>query len=427
MNRLLVAVSLSLILASTLSGQPTEEWRNWKFWGPLQLQSTHQSRLVRVKLPLSVFGKAQENLADLRIIDADGDEVAALRHARPGDRRHRWRTTRLSESGFVPGRYTQFVVDTGGSGELHNSVWVRTDEKDFFARVEVAGSRDLEEWQVLRDGAPIFRFEKDHLRGSQTISYPGTRSRWLRLRILLTEKLFPVRECRVSFEEVEEAERLSLAEARRNPESTRGESWWEADLGVPGVPIAALSFETSQNEFHRPVIVSTSQDNQQWREVGQGEIYRYPQESLAIERSGSELQEKHERIVPFSSLQVEFKESRGRYWRVAVLNRNDPPLEGLRVQALGTPRYVLFRQEPGRLYRLLYGNSRVEAPRYDLERLVSRDERQAAPLGEVGKEESNPNYVSPEPWTEQHPLLLWLALGVAAGILAWLALREMRA
>ncbi|MCH7767141.1 MAG: DUF3999 family protein, partial [Acidobacteria bacterium] len=107
-------------------------------------------------------------------------------------------------------------------------------------------------------------------------------------------------------------------------------------------------------------------------------------------------------------------------------NRNDVPIEGLRVQLAGTPRHVVFRQQSGGSYRLLYGNSRVKAPEYELARLTAREELEVAFSGSLGEAEINSAYVSPEPWSEQHPVVLWVALGIAVAVLGWLALRSLR-
>ena len=54
---------------------------------------------------------------------------------------------------------------------------IQTEEKDFMVWVEIAASDDRVTWRIVRERAPIYRFEKDGLEGTQTISYPRTRSR----------------------------------------------------------------------------------------------------------------------------------------------------------------------------------------------------------------------------------------------------------
>ena len=123
---------------------------------------------------------------------------------------------------------------------------------------------------------------------------------------------------------------------------------------------------------------------------------------------------------------MEFTEARGRYWRVVVHNRNDPPLEGLALELYGTPRHVIFQQEPQRRYRLLYGNERAERPQYELARLADPSQFEKAVVGAVGAEEVNTAWVDPRPWSERHPVVLWVALGIVVAVLALLAIRSLR-
>ena len=56
-------------------------------------------------------------------------------------------------------------------------------------------------------------------------------------------------------------------------------------------------------------------------------------------------------------------------------------------------RHVVFRQQPGTTYQLLYGNSRSPAPEYDLARLIPREDLEKATFGELGPEAVNTNYL----------------------------------
>lgn len=413
MKRALLAIFFLCALAALgVKAQLPAAWQNWHYSRPIALEPASEPRLVRVALPMAVYGQAQASLADVRVIDDAGNEVPHVLYARPGRKSREWRSARLSEVGFVPGRYTTLVVDTSEDDALHNSVEIQTEKKDFMVWVEIAASDDRKSWRIVRERAPIYRFEKDGLEGAQTISYPETRSRWLRVRILEGDKQFPVRACRTALELVEEAERTPLpVNPELQPDAPAQESRWEVDLGVARVPVSAVHFEATQPQFHRAVRVSMSEDGKTWRNVGRGAIYRYR------EPRGDQ---------PRSSLQVEFREARGRYWRVTIFNRNDIPIEGLRVQLAGTPRHVVFRQQSGGSYRLLYGNSRIKAPEYELARLTAREELEATLSGSLGEAEINSAYVSPEPWTERHPVVLWVALGIAVAVLGVLALRALR-
>jgi len=413
---LLLVLFLAALGLPAADGLPPA-WEGWHYWRTVELAGTDMPRLARVTLPVELYGRAQGDLGDLRLMDDTWTEIPYVLHVRRGSRRQDWLEARLGEVSFVPGppaAYTQLEVDLGEQAPAHNQLVVDTDNKEFFARVELAVSDDGKSWRLLRQQAPIYRFQKDGLPGNQSLSYSESRARYLRLRIEAREEKFPVGGVRVAREVAEEAE-LARIESRfgHRADAPQGRSWWRADLGSTRVPASQVRFAVGQPQFHRAVEVYVSDDGQGWRRVGQGDIYR-PGARRGDAAAATE------------SLRIEFEEARGRYWRVAVVDRNDPPLAELQLELWGTPRHLVFRQEPRRGYRLLYGNERAQTPQYELARLVSREEREAAVAGTTGAEEVNTAWADPRPWSERHPVVLWVVLGIMVAGLGLLALRSLR-
>ena len=82
---------------------------------------------------------------------------------------------------------------------------------------------------------------------------------------------------------------------------------------------------------------------------------------------------------------------------------------------------------PGRAYRLLYGNLAAHSPQYDLSRFLDAGAPKPVYLvAALGPEELTRNYVDPRPFTERHPVTLWIALGIAIVLLGFSALRALR-
>jgi hypothetical protein len=183
------------------------------------------------------------------------------------------------------------------------------------------------------------------------------------------------------------------------------------------VPIAAVRVETASEAFHRPVRVSVSEDGESWNPVGEGVIYRY----LAEESSPGD-----EPGTSRESLQVDVRNTASPFWRVTVLDRSDPPIADLEVVLMQSQRYLVFRPAAGSTYRLAYGNPNAEAPEYELAELTSRDSLLGARLAELGGEQANESWTSSEPFSERHPVLLWLMLGVAILVLGAMALKALR-
>jgi hypothetical protein len=121
-----------------------------------------------------------------------------------------------------------------------------------------------------------------------------------------------------------------------------------------------------------------------------------------------------------------FAETLGPRWRVTVFNQNDAPLADLHLELYAVPRRVVFRYEPGRQYRLLYGNPRAPAPQYDFGQLTDVKSRESAAEATIGAEVVNQAYADPSPWTERHQSVLWIALGIAVVAVGAIAVRALR-
>jgi hypothetical protein len=386
-------------------------WQHWQYSRALQLSAT-PSDWTRFTLPPEIYGPAQGSLADLRLVDRSGKEVPYLLHAQQEQCQRAWRNAPLSDTGFTPGQHSQAVIDTGTDAAAHNALEINTGQKDFFTWTEIAASDDRVTWRIVREKAPLYRFDSDRPNNGEILNYPLTHSRWLRLRFLQGEKALAITSARVTREIRTEAEHIPLAAGfQLAAKQADQESVWQTDLDRIQPPVSALRFETSQQAFHRAVRISTSEDGKSWRIIAHGHIYRH----VAAED-----------VKQRSVMEISFPETRARLWRVAILNRNDPALPGLQVRLLAIPRHVAFRPVQGEDYRLLYGNPRATPAQYELAQLSKGTQWQTAPVSTLGMEVANAAYVSPEPWSERHPWLLWAALVATVGLLAWIAINALR-
>ena len=412
--RLLLGV-LALSSGVASGDELPEKWRNWTQFRSIEI-GAGESGLVRLPVPESLLAAAESDLRDVRVIDDRGESVGYVLYARGRGPSTEWRSTQLLDAGSVPGRYAQVVADTGSEGVLHSSaeVTLGEGEGEVFVWVEVAASDDRETWRVVRERAPLYRFRQDVRRPRVYISYPATRDRWLRLRLLEGGDTIPVNEIRVA-ERVEEEPDLVPIETSLtlHEDSPDDESWWEPDGRLGTIPLSAVVFETDREVFHRGVCVFVSDDGERWTTKGSGAIYRY-------EEPRPDGPRQRER------LRVSIRETAARHWRVAILDRDDAPIDDLGVSFLRNVRYLVLRAQPERSYRLIYGNPKAEAPEYEIVRIIGREQQATAPVAGLGEEVTNAGWVSGAPFTERHPVLLWIALGLAVAVVAGLAFKTLR-
>lgn len=387
-----------------------DAWQHWQYSRAVQAPAA-APEWVRFTLPPDIYGPAQGSLADLRLIDQNSKETPYLLYAQQEQCQRSWRSAPVSDTGFTAGQFSQAVIDAGTDGSPHNALEIITDQTDFFAWTEISASDDRMSWRVVREKAPLYRFERGRNHG-EILNYPLTRSRWLRLRFLQGEKPLLATSARITREIRTEAEHIPLAvKFQLTPQQPERENAWQADLGSMQPPVSAFRFDSSQNEFHRGIKISASDDGKNWRELAHRHIYR---------------QTASDDAKPRSMLEISFPEIHARFWRINVLNRNDSPLPGLQITMLTVPRHVAFRQETGQNYRLVYGNSRAAPAQYELAQVSRESQWQSAPVAVLGPEVANTAYVSAAPWSERHPWLLWSALLAAVGLLAWIAVNALR-
>lgn len=410
-RKLVFLVFLFLLLTVASAAELPSAWRSWRYSRPIQ--AVHADALDYITLDREVFSRSENQLADLRIIDDSGQQLPYEMRAQITAPREPVRIpAKVRENSFVPGQFTQVIVDLGERSRFHNRLRVETPEPDFIHWVEVAASDDAHVWRIVNPRAPISRFRRDNLEGNQTVRYSENNARYLRVRIELAGDSFRVSDIAVFSSPVTKpegpAEGASLTSSLAPDSGVEGsETQWTVDLGSGNVPVAQFKFETSQPDFYRAVRILTSSDEKDWQFAGGGEIHRY--------LAGGKTEE---------SLAVLCHEPSGqRYWRVEVLNASDAPLSAVRLSAVMPLRFVLFHPTANRSYRLIYGNARANAPQYDLARTLEIPPLEAMFRANLGPEEPTSNYADPRPFTERHPNLLWIALGMAVLLLGYAALR----
>lgn len=411
------AVFLFGALVAFAASPLPKRWDHWRYFRPIELTTTNETRLVSVAVPPEVYSHAQTDLADVRVIDNAGAEVPYARYMRLGSNNSVSIPTDILENSFAPGHYTQVVLRTRKQVPFHNAVRIQTSETDFIEWVEVDVSDDAHTWRIVQPRAPIFRFQKEGRSGTQTVSYAENNAPYLRIRIFDGKSQFPVTGATILYRTSEPPERVPVdIDLKPDPNPPAHATSWIADVSRNPVPVAEVRVDVPEPvEFIRTVKFATSSDGRDWSTWTNGEIYRYHQKTA----DGEHQLEKLTVALPYGVTVA-------RYWRLEILNGDDPPLSGATPSFYTTPRHLVFEQRPGDTYRLIYGQYRAHAPQYDLERRLDATQETAAIAGSVGPEAENADYSDPRPWTEKHAAVLWIIVGFVALLLAFSAIRSLK-
>lgn len=387
------------------AADPGPAWSAWNRLTTVVVARGPAARYVRVRIPTAIAPDAGGGYPDLRVVDARGDAVPfALDPARPtgGDR-----DVALIDTGFVPHRGTQGVIDLGGSGALVDAVDLEIDadrRPTYLERVAVDASDDRKVWRIVRDDAIVYRVAQDDGRGSATLTFPPTRSRWLRVRVLDPAAAFPLTGARVAASVSHEPALVALAltPVRADESASAGERF--AFTAETPVRPAAVAFSDGGASYLRPVTVEARADDGTWTTIGEATIAHYAEGGAATT--------------------VALTETTARVFRVTVRNGSDAPLPSLRPTLLARPHEIVFVGGAG-TYNLLSGNPNAEAPSYDLgARLAHEDWRATDTRPAVGV--VNAGYRDPRPVGERFPMLVTGALIAVAFVLGVIGLRTVR-
>jgi hypothetical protein len=376
--------------------------------------------LVAVRLDRHVYEAARPDLGDLRIRDGRGNAVPyALDRGLVGPQPER--RPRIRNRGTVAGGAATAVLDFGERAKKDHLV-LRLSGENFRRRVSVEGSDDGRSWATLTDEAWVFAIPGPDPARYEGVALPENDFALLRVtvfagprereRVSIEDAWLPAGTHRARREEVL-APRWSRADEPRSRET-----WLTLDLGARHQPYRAVLLDVEDERFFREARLEVREDPtlsasdtiappERWRDAGRGVVYRL--------EDGGESRE---------CLRVAAV-GRARVLRVRLHNRDDRPLRVRRVSVVTPVERLLFEASSAGEYALTYGAPDLRAPTYDLARTLGEDpETGTAELGPPIRRDVVADVL---PWTERHPVLLWvgLLLVVAAlGAVTWRALRS---
>ncbi len=370
-----LALPLALLVVTRGAALTPTEWQH------RQALNVTAPGLTKVALPALTFDSAQPDLADLRLIDAEGQEAPYLLDrelsVRGFERAPAFnpRSFRSTSSGDT----TQLLFETGTMDPLE-AIDLETTVPFFLKAAHVEISLDGGEWQSLGPAVPVFRQF-----GAEQLRLALGRHKAAFVRVTLDD----FRSRKVDFT----GAKLLPAPTRAEPPTlaplgarvTRrdefaGETVLTVTLDGRQVPLAALVLNARDPLFMRRVTVAIREvrgavSNE--RTIGTGTIYR-----VALDGAPVRMQ---------LELPLEFAPPT-RELLVHVHNGDSPPLTLDGVAAKQHPLNLLFLAPAAGSFTLLTGNPQAAAPRYDLAAFAGEMRGAGAASVVPGDLEAMPDY-----------------------------------
>jgi hypothetical protein len=381
-----------------------------KYQRPIHLSTSGVQQYIIVDE--AMWEHARPDLGDLRIYEGDTEIPYSIVTERDSLQRERTVVPVLQQS-TVAGK-TQFLIDMSTLAE-YDHVDLDLTTKNFVAHARIEGENNPQSrsWAML--GASIlYDLSADGLGSNRMLRLPRTKYKFL--RVTIDGPVKPREVIGASSETTDEqiAHWRDVAIPGKREEQAKETV---ITFTVPdGSPVDRVLFATdpAQPNFWRRVELQTGAGAM----LAEGEIER-----IHMVRAGRKIDSEEEAVQLVGGTQTPGQTT----LKVIVHNGDDPPLRLANVRLQQFERRVYF-DTPGRgQLALYYGDEKLGPPVYEYAKLFQIDK--AATLASVATEISNEGYTGrpdDRPWSERHPLVLWITIIGAVVILGGIALRSLR-
>jgi hypothetical protein len=425
-----------VLLVGLVSNVFALDLAKWKYQAQVNVEEG-TSQYCRLTLTPDIYDAARIDLADIRLLDADGQQVPYV-PAKPRDI-----TDRLKYSPALINRSTNtdgaaMVTLDFARQIVKNQIEVETGGDNFRRSVKVEGSNDNVQFFTIVDSA--FVFAVDYRTRFERIDLPRNDYRYLRITVepMATEEKSPVIKAVLAFKhESKPAKRqpVKMVQIEHSENEKNKSSIYVYDLAYRHLPVSEIELDIADNAFYRYVTIQgrdeatrkvkiDREDNRQrfeevevaWKRIISGTIYRYP------EASGK----RREKLV----LRVPSGRRIYRYLRIVISNYDDKPLAINSMSAKLIADEIVFTAQDDIAPTLYVGSQTAGKPRYDLAQRLKNPLQVKARFANLGTVNNNPLFGQVEgkttPWTEKHKVLLWIIMGALVVVLAGFILKSFK-
>jgi hypothetical protein len=307
----------------------------------------------RLDVDVALLARAKPGLGDLRLHDADGNEVPYL-VIEPPERAPSWKSATI-----LPVAATKtasgFEADLGAAADV-DRVEIAGVAAPFLKRLRVEGSGDRAHWTVLAADATIFELPDENLRN---IEVPFEHGAYRYLRVSWDDR----NSARVQHVERVRA-RVYDSGAPPAPiafpisfhvlAGERGRSRYRLTLPGPHLPVEAIELLVSNANVDRAASISEP---------------RLAGNTVAPVPLGTSMLRRAERDGAVAAdTAVDISPPEGPDLDLVVDNGNNPPLSIERMVARLAPQpWIYFESADGAPITATYGDPTLSAPHYDLE------------------------------------------------------------
>jgi hypothetical protein len=379
--------------------------RHWQYQRTVKVETA--GRVYAVTLDRAVYAGAQAGLGDLRLA-FNGHETPYVLAASQGTVTAKELSPAVFNRVVVPAHGLQLTLDAG-QGQRHNQLRIATGLQNFRIPVKIETSEDGHNWDIARSDGSVFDFSQaDRHADVLSVDYPLSTRRYVRATFIGWMRTNAVTLAWLTQYGESETVWQTLATLTPSRIEADGVTNLVFDLGAPHLPYTRIRLDSDAAQFYRACELGSSADGKAWTYVATQTIYRL---------KGDE------------SLTLSFPGRQERYVRVRIRNGQDRPIAVRQATFEAVQQRLRFLPQTPGAYTLYYGNPKVQAPVYDLGMILAKRAPEQEIVLAAGPQGLTPDYRPDEPvkpWSERHPEVLYVTLGLALVGMGWYCVRFLR-
>ena len=429
-------LAIVVLLGGMVSSVFALELAGWKYRAEVTIEDG-TGEYGRLILTPGIYDAARLDLADIRLLDARGEQVPYV-VAKPKDIMDRFKYgPEIINRSTNSDRAAMVTLDFGRK-VVKNSIDVETRGNNFRRAVKIEGSNDNVEFFTLVEKAYVFAVSYN--RRFEQVDLPANDYRYLRISVLPMaegEKSPAINEVRAFKVEKKFVERqpVQMLQMEHSEDEKSSSSIYVYDLAYRRLPVSEIELDVADDSFYRYVTLEgrdaatrkvkvDSEDNRQrfrevevrWERIISDTIYRY------TTADGK----KWEKLV----LRLPSERRVYRYLKITVKNYDDKPVTVRSASAKMIAHKIVFAAKDNAAATLYVGSESARTPRYDLKQRLSHPLQVKARVAKLSNITDNPLFgqaeAKPLAWTEKHRVLLLIIMVAVVLVLGWFILKSFK-
>ena len=337
---------LFLALTFGLESQATDYPLEWRYRQDIKIG---EAGLLKTEIPLQTLNAAASDLRDLRLLDRNGQEVAyTIESTEPILSNIPVREFRVSLQATAT--VAEFSLD---QSTPIDQIQIITPAGEFIKSVKLEAASLDEPMRTIAEGLPVFR----QTAGAAQTSLTFTAQPLKRIRLSLDDSKsapIPLTGVRVQAAATSETKSAKVESLILSRSEEAGASRLVLEIAAANIRLAHLSITTAEPVFTRKLeIFSLVQKEDETPEelLHSDSVFRLPAEGGAAREK---LSFAEGLFLPVRRLSL------------VISNGDSKPLNISGITAAYRPVSIIWLAQEAGQYSLLSGNSRAEAPAYDL-------------------------------------------------------------